>query len=118
MATLGEFTFGRGQSANSLIFFTIGTGIGGGVIIDRKLRLGAFSAAGELGHQTLLPDGPERLEALIALIEGARESLRVLYYIWSDDVAGRRVRDALVAAAARGIAVSLLVDGFGASSAP
>jgi len=67
---------------------------------------------------TLLPDGPERLEALIALIEGARDSLRVLYYIWEDDVAGRRVRDALVAAAARGVKVSLLVDGFGASSAP
>jgi len=66
---------------------------------------------------TLLPDGPERLEALIALIEGATDSLRVLYYIWVDDEAGRRVRDALVAAAARGVAVSLLVDGFGSSQA-
>jgi len=67
---------------------------------------------------TLLPDGPERLAALIALIEGAQESLRVLYYIWEDDGSGRRVRDALVAAAGRGVAVSLLVDGYGASSAP
>jgi cardiolipin synthase len=67
---------------------------------------------------TLLPDGPERLEALIALIEGATDTLRVLYYIWEDDPAGRRVRDALVAAAARGVKVSLLIDGFGASSAP
>ncbi|HYD12771.1 MAG TPA: phosphatidylserine/phosphatidylglycerophosphate/cardiolipin synthase family protein [Allosphingosinicella sp.] len=67
---------------------------------------------------TLLPDGPERLEALIALIEGAEVSLRVLYYIWEDDVAGRRVRDALVTAVQRGVSVSLLVDGFGASSAP
>ncbi len=66
---------------------------------------------------TLLPDGPERLEALIALIEGAQESLRVLYYIWEADEAGRRVRDALVAAAGRGVAVSLLVDGFGAANA-
>lgn len=67
---------------------------------------------------TLLPDGPERLEALVGLIEGARESLRVLYYIWVDDEAGRRVRDALVAAAGRGVAVSLLIDGFGSSNAP
>ena len=67
---------------------------------------------------TLLPDGPERLEALIALIDGARESLRVLYYIWADDAAGRRVRDALIAAARRGVRVSLLVDGFGASDQP
>ncbi len=67
---------------------------------------------------TLLPDGPARLEALIALIDGAAESLRVLYYIWTDDVSGRRVRDALLAAAERGVRVSLLVDGFGASDAP
>jgi cardiolipin synthase len=66
---------------------------------------------------TLLPDGPGRLAALIALIEGARESLRVLYYIWADDETGRQVRDALVAAAARGVSVSLLVDGFGSSQA-
>lgn len=64
---------------------------------------------------TLLADGPERLEALIALIDGAKESLRLLYYIWKDDAAGRRVRDALVAAARRGVRVRVLVDGFGAS---
>ncbi|MEA3046040.1 MAG: cardiolipin synthase [Sphingomonadales bacterium] len=63
---------------------------------------------------TLLADGPERLQALIALIDGAQESLRILYYIWENDESGRRVRDALVAAAERGVAVSLLVDGFGA----
>ena len=67
---------------------------------------------------TLLPDGPERLEALIALIDDARETLRILYYIWEDDESGRRVRDALVAAAERGVAVSLLVDGFGAVASP
>lgn len=61
----------------------------------------------------LLPDGPERLDALIALIEGATQSLRVLYYIFLDDAAGRRVRDALLAAIGRGVRVSLLVDGFG-----
>ncbi len=81
---------------------------------DPKIR--PMEVAGN--RLTLLPDGPERLEALIALIDGATESLRVLYYIWEDDPAGRRVRDAMVAAAARGVKVSLLVDGFGASSAP
>jgi cardiolipin synthase len=67
---------------------------------------------------TLLADGPERLEALIALIDRAKESLRILYYIWENDESGRRVRDALVAARARGVKVSLLVDGFGAVAAP
>ena len=58
MATLGEFTFGRGRSADTMIFFTIGTGIGGGIIVDGKLRLGPLGAAGELGHQTIQRDGP------------------------------------------------------------
>src|SRR5581483_10878791 len=66
---------------------------------------------------TLLADGPERLDALIGLIDGAGESLRLLYYIWCEDEAGTRVRDALVRAAGRGVEVSLLVDGFGASAA-
>ena len=67
---------------------------------------------------TLLPDGPERLEALIDLIDGASESLRLLYYIWCDDPVGRRVLDALVRAQQRGVEVSLLIDDFGASGAP
>jgi len=57
MATLGEFTYGRGRSADSMVFLTVGTGIGGGVVMDRKLRLGPLGAAGELGHQTIQSDG-------------------------------------------------------------
>lgn len=66
---------------------------------------------------TVASDGPDRLDALIGLIDGAQESLRILYYIWLNDATGRRVRDALVAAAARGVQVSMLLDGFGASAA-
>jgi cardiolipin synthase len=61
----------------------------------------------------LLPGGAERLEALIGLIDSARESLRLLFYIFKDDRCGARVRDALLAACARGVKVTLLVDGFG-----
>ena len=57
-ATLGELTFGHGRSAGTMAFFALGTGIGGGVVIDGKLRLGPLGAAGELGHQIILPDGP------------------------------------------------------------
>lgn len=67
---------------------------------------------------TLLPDGPGRLDALLSLIDGARTSLRILYYIFEGDAAGTRVRDALVAAGERGVTVSLLVDGFGSAGAP
>ena len=58
IATLGEMTFGLGRKGGTLIFLSLGTGIGGGVVIDGKLRLGPLGAAGELGHQTILPDGP------------------------------------------------------------
>ncbi len=57
-ATLGELEFGRGRDARTMIFFTLGTGVGGGVVVDRQLRLGPLGAAGEIGHQTILPDGP------------------------------------------------------------
>jgi glucokinase len=57
-ATLGELTFGHGRTAQTMAFFALGTGIGGGVAIDGKLRLGPLGAAGELGHQIILPDGP------------------------------------------------------------
>jgi glucokinase len=57
-AALGELTFGKGKSARTMVFFTLGTGIGGGVVVDGKLHLGPLGAAGELGHQTILPDGP------------------------------------------------------------
>ena len=58
MATLGELVFGRGKTVDSMVFIAIGTGIGGGIVIDGKLRLGPVGAAGELGHQTIAPDGP------------------------------------------------------------
>lgn len=65
----------------------------------------------------LLEDGPERLAALLALIDGAQRSLRLLYYIYADDEAGRRINAALLRAAARGVRVALIVDGFGSESA-
>ena len=65
---------------------------------------------------TLLADGPQRLDALLALIGGARQNLRFLYYMFMDDASGTRVRDALIAAAGRGVTVSLLVDGFGSTA--
>lgn len=58
MATLGELVYGRGKNVSSMVFLAIGTGIGGGVVIDGKLRLGPVGAAGELGHQTIAPTGP------------------------------------------------------------
>jgi cardiolipin synthase len=65
----------------------------------------------------LLTDGRERMEALVALIDGAGRSVRLLYYIFEDDAAGRALGDAMVRAAARGVRVSLIVDGLGSEAA-
>ena len=67
---------------------------------------------------TVLPDGPARLDALIQLIDGARHSLRLLYYMYLADGSGERVRNAVLSAIDRGVAVSLLIDGFGSSATP
>lgn len=64
---------------------------------------------------TLLIEAGDRLTSLLALIDGARRSLRLLYYIFADDRSGRMVRDALLAACARGVTVSLIIDGFGSA---
>jgi cardiolipin synthase len=67
---------------------------------------------------TLIPDGPERFEALIALIDGAKASLRLLYYTYLTDRSGEAVRAALMRAVERGVKVALLIDGFGSSATP
>jgi len=58
-AALAEKTFGAGKKVNSLFYYTVSTGIGGGLIIDGKLCHGASSDAGEIGHTILLPKGPK-----------------------------------------------------------
>ena len=67
---------------------------------------------------TFLPDGPERLDALVGLIDGAKQSLRLLYYIFLGDASGERVRAAILRAIDRGISVALLIDGFGSADTP
>ncbi len=57
LATLGEYTFGAGRTASNMLLVTVGTGIGGGLVLDGRLRLGLHGAAGEVGHQTIVPDG-------------------------------------------------------------
>ncbi len=58
LAALGEWKYGAGQGHHHLIYITVSTGIGGGVIINDQLLLGYHGLAAELGHVTILPDGP------------------------------------------------------------
>ncbi|MFL6761803.1 MAG: phospholipase D-like domain-containing protein [Sphingomicrobium sp.] len=65
----------------------------------------------------LIESGEARLKTLLDLIAGAEQCIKMLMYMFNPDEAGEQVRDALIAAAARGVEVRLLIDGFG-SDAP
>jgi glucokinase len=57
-AALGEFHAGAGRGTRNLVYLTVSTGIGGGVIVDGSLMEGSSGAAGELGHHTVDRHGP------------------------------------------------------------
>lgn len=58
LAALGEWRHGAGQGHANLIYLTISTGIGSGIIADGRLLLGDRGMAAELGHVTIIPGGP------------------------------------------------------------
>jgi glucokinase len=57
-AALAEHRFGAGRGSQHMVMLTLGTGVGGGLILNGELYRGAVGAAGELGHITLDLDGP------------------------------------------------------------
>lgn len=56
-AAWGEFTFGAGADVDDLLMVTVGTGVGGGVVLGGQLYRGAFGVAAEIGHLRVVPDG-------------------------------------------------------------
>ncbi|OGF47520.1 MAG: hypothetical protein A2452_02365 [Candidatus Firestonebacteria bacterium RIFOXYC2_FULL_39_67] len=54
---VGEHTFGAGKGTKNMVCITLGTGLGGGIIIDGKLYVGSFETAGELGHIIIRKEG-------------------------------------------------------------
>jgi glucokinase len=57
-AALGEHRFGAGRGTRHMLYITVSTGLGGGIIIDGELYRGKSGAAGELGHMIIDIDGP------------------------------------------------------------
>jgi len=55
---LAEWAWGAGRSARSLVMLALGTGVGGGIVLDGRLQRGAAGSAGELGHVPIDFDGP------------------------------------------------------------
>lgn len=82
---LAEWRWGAGAGTRNMVFMTMGTGIGGGLILDGRLYRGTNDLAGEVGHQTILINGPvcgcgkrgclEALASGPAIARLARESL-------------------------------------------
>jgi glucokinase len=58
LAALGEWKFGAGRGHTDILYMTISTGIGGGVVTGGRLLLGARGLAAEIGHMLAVPDGP------------------------------------------------------------
>ena len=56
--SLAEFRLGAGRGVDSMLGITLGTGVGGGLILGGRLYMGHDGTAGEFGHLTILPDGP------------------------------------------------------------
>lgn len=85
LAAMGEHTYGAGRGVRHMIYITVSTGIGGGIIIDGRLYQGVTGSAGEIGHTVVDVDGPvcscgqrgclESLAGGWALAQRAREFL-------------------------------------------
>ncbi|HEX4310616.1 MAG TPA: ROK family protein [Acidobacteriaceae bacterium] len=60
LAAFGEFLLGAGHThaVDSLVMYTLGTGVGCGIILNREIWIGMQGAAGESGHGPVIPDGP------------------------------------------------------------
>ncbi len=56
-ATLAELRYGAGRGVQNLLLLTLGTGVGGGVVLDNKVRRGPRQLMGEIGHMTIAPGG-------------------------------------------------------------
>ncbi len=56
-AAWGEFRYGAGRDIDDLLLLTVGTGVGGGVVLDGRLYRGAYGVAGEVGHLRVVPNG-------------------------------------------------------------
>jgi glucokinase len=56
-AAWGEFRFGAGHDVEDLLLVTVGTGVGGGIVLDGALHRGAFGVGAEIGHMRVVPNG-------------------------------------------------------------
>ena len=100
LATLGESRYGAGRGVSHLVFVTLGTGLGAGLIIDNRLVRGASGAAGEIGF--LVPDRAllETSGGLGGVLE-SRASTTGLQRLWAERYPDQPLDAAAIVARAR-----------------
>ena len=85
-ASWGEFKFGAGRGKENILMLTVGTGIGGGIVVNSNLLRGSFGIAAEIGHLRIVPNGLlcgcgaygcfEQYGSGTALLRHAREAIQ------------------------------------------
>mgnify|MGYP001610723060 CR=1 FL=1 len=83
---LGEWSFGAGRGTRHSVYLTLGTGVGGGLVLNGRLVRGAIGSAGEVGHMAIAPSGPRCacgrrgcLEAFIGTAAVLRRARRAMH---------------------------------------
>ena len=90
LAVLGEWLYGAGQGHHDIVYLTISTGIGGGVVCGDKLIEGYRGMATELGHITVLPDGPVCSCGVKGHLEAVASGTAIAKYVSEQIAAGRK----------------------------
>ncbi len=85
----GEYLFGAGRGSTDMVYYTVSTGVGGGIVLDGRLRRGRHSQAAELGHVPLLAAGPTcscgAQGCVESLCSGPALAQRAIDYVRNDD---------------------------------
>jgi glucokinase len=89
VGALGEYAYGAGRGFDPLFYMTLSTGIGGGIVTRGEIYRGADSYAGEIGHLTVEPQGPECLCGACGCFE------RMCCGLWLERDHGRSARELL-----------------------
>jgi glucokinase len=89
LAAYGEWKYGAGIGHRNLIYITISTGIGSGIIIEEKIVTGVTGGAGELGHITMQADGPVCSCGMRGHLEAFASGTAIEKYVEQELLAGR-----------------------------
>ena len=117
-AAMGELIYGAGQGYNSAFVLTVGTGIGGCLILDGKIHRGASGHAGEIGYMPFETDKFEALASTSALVEKSLESYpeknldngkKIFDAIDKGDEDAKKLVDQMTDILARGISNIMLI---------